>query len=452
MSLWGKLTSFFRSSSPAPEMVRTVAINTQQAMNAGYTNTENIRRNCDWLDEYRFTAALRTPLHRVCEDSSFVNWALYRERAKGTKRKVRSHEILTWWKMPSPGELGADFRMVTLLQLALTGNCFWAWEDPKDITSPCCVLSSHTLQELPKRGAPYYVFNVGGVATQYAPNEIVWLKRPNPRNPLGLGLGLGDAVGADLQQLDNMAKFNNQFFRQGAHLGTVMGIEGATNEAWDRFEESFKQDHAGVGNAFKNRFITGKVTGLQMAAKHRDLDYVQGFEQKRAAVRQAVGTPAEIVGDSKDSNKATSYEAGNLHQTYGMWPKLQHLYLVVNDIVLPKFGYGDQFQLAFENPIRQKEELLAAKMEAGFSRGAATMDEYRRFLDLEPKDGGDRHFVPPNTCPVLGSDLDKPRDSLLQRKGNAPSSNPDTAPVTAGGKSILDKYLGGAFSANDKSV
>lgn len=457
MGLWGKIVSIFRpqaqSVAKEPSMDR--------AMNAGFTMSESSSRNFDWLDQYRYSSALRPPLHRVCKDAAMVRWNLFKDTADGAKRrKVRNHEILQWWRTPSPGMLGMYFRFTTLLHLDLCGNCFWAWEDENDITSPCVVLPVHQLQSLPTKGDPYYVFSVAGVTLRYRTAQVVWLKDPNPKNYLGLGIGLGDAMGADLQQLKHMSEFNSAFFRQGAHVGNVIGIEEASDEAWDRFEEEWKQKAAGVANAFKDHFISGKVSGVQMGAKHRDLDFVEGYEQKVHSIRHTVGTPAEIIGDSKDSNKATSYEAGNLHQTYGMWPRLEHLCLVVNDIVFPRFGF-DRLALEFVDPIREKEELQAAKFEAGVSRGAVTIDEYRDYLDLDPLPGGagQRVYAPLNTAPVLPEELDQVRDSLLQRKtsggGGGAGQAPDTPPTSAnqnGAKSILDKYLEAGVRVNSKSV
>lgn len=437
MRILDKLKSFFFRGGPEPSQQKN---GTMQMLNAGFNGGNEARFSRDWLQQFRENTALRTPEHRVAEDVSLVRWHLYKHKADGTKKKVRN-SVSAWWEMPSPGELGAYFRYSSTVQLDMAGNCFWWFLDPKDISAGSVLLKCQDLVSIPTRRSPKWVFRVEGVNEDFATNQIVWLKRPDPSNPMGLGTGFGDALGADLQQLEHMARFNNQFFRSGAHLGTVMGIEGCSDEAWDRFEEDFKQQREGVSNAFKSLFVTGKVSGLQLAAKHKDLDFVEGYDQKRSAVRQAVGTPAEILGDNKNSNKATSYEAGNFHQTYGMWPRLEHFCLVLNHIVLPKFGFG-QYEFGFENPIREKEELQAAKFEAGMVRGAVQIDEFRRYLDLDPIPGGNKLMVPMNTAPIESGDLDMLRDSLLSGPSNRQSRNQQDPPAASNQtKSILDQYL-----------
>jgi HK97 family phage portal protein len=395
---------------------------------------------------FRLNSALRTPEHRVAEDVSLVRWGLYKRRGDGTKKRV-DNEVSAWWEMPSPGELGCYFRYSTVVNLDLCGNAFWWFRDPADITAGTVLLTRNQLVSLPTRRNPRWVFRIDCVDEEFEPREIVWLKRPDPGNPMGLGTGFGDALGPDLQQLEHMARFNNQFFRQGAHLGAVFGIEGASEEAWERFEESFRQEHSGIANAFKSHFVTGKVSGLQMGAKHKDLDFVEGYDQKRSSVRQAIGTPGEIIGDSKNSNRATSYEAGNFHQTYGMAPRLEHLCAVLNQIVLPKFGIRG-YEFAYENPIREKDELQAAKFEAGMVRGAVKIDEFRRYLDLDPIPGGDRLIMPLNSVPIVSDDMDALRDALLARGGGA-NRNPVDQPATANrGKSILDQFLEGHLNGS----
>ncbi len=442
MSIWRQLTRFFRKR-PAAAVEK--AGSSVQMLEAGYQGGDQGRFNRSWMDQFRENDSLRAPEHRVAEDSAMVPWSLYRVNRDGTRRKVEN-ELSTWWEMPSPGELGLYFRYSSLVQLDMAGNSFWHFMDPTDITAGAVLLRVQDLISLPTRKKPYYEFRVNGVTENFNPREIVWLKRPDPGNPMGLGSGFGDALGPNLQQLEHMNRFNNQFFRQGAHLGTVMGVEGLSDDGWDRLEELWKQDREGIANAFKSFFVSGKVTGLQLAAKHRDLDFVEGYEQKRASVRQTVGTPAEIIGDNKNSNKATSYEAGNLHQTYGIFPRLQHLKLVLNLIVLPKFGYS-QFQFDFENPIREKDELQADKFEAGMVRGAVTINEYRRYLDLDPIQGGDHLMVPLNTAPTMSTELDQLRAQVLNRSG---SRNPSDPPNTGANKSILDKFYSEAVNGHHR--
>lgn len=407
-----------------------------------------------WLEEFEANCHLRAPFDRLAEGQSLVKFKLVRKLPDGKRVEVREHKILRLLKRPDPTMTGMVWQQTCALQYDLVGEWFLGITlDQEGHPMRLHNIPPHWVTHTPCKDKVYYEVTVpGGTAQRRNVGEIIWHKRARPANPYTRGLGIAPSLDDEVSQLTNMAKFNNAFFRNGAQLGTVLGVEGMKPETWDRFRSDFETRHKGVMNAFQTAVVTGKVTSANSATAHRDLDYNDGVKLKRDVVRQTVGNPPEIHGQTDNSNKATAQAADHLHQSYGLLPRCATWYEALNEYLVPMFGEED-LELEFENPVKETSEHQLEKADRGLARGALTVNQWLLSQGYDPQPDGDVYYVPKNVTVVKAGELGKAAETSQAQADAAiarlsqpkPAAQPDAqteeskAPLLPGRS--LDQHL-----------
>lgn len=359
---------------------------------------------------------LRSPVNRICTDVALVKWFLYEEVPGGptgpsgqAKVQVTDHPLLKLWNRPNPIMTGFQFRKLTQQHIELGGEGFWFLERPPGTLEPKALwpIPPHWVQEMPSAESPGYTLAIPigkrgrKKFTAWVPeSEILWLPELDPAEPYHRGLAAAAAVDDQVQQTEWMAKFNNQFFRGGAHPGMILSTEGNLKPgAKERFEKEWEEKHTGVWNAFKLALLEGggKMSLHQVGASHKDLDYVEGNKLVRDIQRQNWSVPGELLGITENSNRATAQAADYIHQKGNVLPRIIYLEEAAALWLVPLWG-NPRLRLCAENPVRETEELKLKKASEGLSRGAITVDEWRQAngWDPLPNGQGQRIYVPLN--------------------------------------------------------
>lgn len=432
------------SPDPAPAVVERALDATSPAdmYNAGFANWGvggfSAGKSRQWLIEYEQNCHLRAPFSRVAEDAALIPWKLFKRLKTSDRRKeVRDHAILDLLRNPEPSMTGFYWRQLVRLHLDLQGE-FFLWIEfgavrGYDFPVPVAlrVIPPHWVTKVPGFGDPYFhVCLPGRTSLQLSPGEVIWHRRPRPSNPYTRGLGIAPSTDDEVAQLEWMAKFNNSFFRNGATLGTVLGIDDPKAN-WDRIRQQFEDRHQGAGQAFRTAVIPGKVSAQNLTTGHKDLDYYEGIKLNRDIVRQTVGTPPEILGHTDNSNKATSTVADHIHQSYGLLPRCVDMDEALNCFLVPLFG-EDGLILESDNPVKETKEFILERADRGLKSGAITINKWRAEWGMDPEPDGDVYLIPKNTRIVAAGDLKRAAEAeqrLLEvpQPGSDPIREPDPA-------------------------
>lgn len=152
---------------------------------------------------------------------------------------------------PNPHMTHIDFWEAVLLNLCLRGNGY-ALILRNDIGMPIAVYPLAAAQMQPivlKDGTGWYIYNLDGVQTMYAEEDILHFRIfGNGRvglSPLEYGaMSMGLASAAD--------KYAGNFYQRGAKPGGVLQIDRIlTPKQRSELRESFKEVHESVDNAHK---------------------------------------------------------------------------------------------------------------------------------------------------------------------------------------------------------
>lgn len=232
---------------------------------------------------------------------------------------------------------------------------------------------------------------------------------------------MASSLDDEIAQLDNIAQFVEAYFGNGCTLGSVLSVEGLQDPK--KVRDQFEARHSGVGNSFRLAVVPGKATLTNVNNAPKDLEINQNVKAKRDTIRQTVGTPPEIHGQTENSNKATAQAAENLHQAYGMRPRLHEICQVFNTYLLPLFPDSARLSLVYCDPVAKTQEFRLDRSERGQKAGFMTLNEARREQDLDSDPNGEVYFIPLNMRVIKRSDLGKFADlQLLEAENRAKSA------------------------------
>ena len=404
----------------------------------------------EWLKEFHQNGAMRTPFMRTAEDVAMVSWHLYRCWGK-EKEEVLEHPLLDLMCTPAPGMTGFEWRLLKTLYLDVAGEAFDLIEyGPDGLPSALYPIPPTWCRRLPSSDDLTYEFVIPagggqGKSVWTVPAEnILWMKRPNLANPWGRGRGIALSVDDEISQLSAMNKFNNSFFRNGAHPGIIMGIENLNAENEKLIRSQFERKYVGVANAFRPAFIGGLTKVFRAMAGLKELDFNVGVRDKRDAVRQAVGPPAELCGDTKGSNRAQIQGASNIQQRYQMRPRLAYERAAYASFLLPLYakyealeGEGGRLVYTYDDPVEEAAELRLAIASEGLTRGALTVNEWRHNQGWDTQPDLDVFLLPQNVTSVS---LGAYGQTLSQQQAIASGQPEKGLAVRNPAQSILDRW------------
>lgn len=404
----------------------------------------------EWLKEFHSNGSMRTPFMRTAEDVAMVPWHLYRCWGK-EKEEVLEHPLLDLMCTPAPGMTGYEWRLLKTLYLDVAGESFDLIEYGRDgLPSALYPIPPTWCRRLPSSDDLTYEFVIPGGSGQgksvwVVPAEnILWMKRPNLANPWGRGRGIALSVDDEISQLSAMNKFNNAFFKNGAHPGMIIGVEDLNADNEKLIRSQFERKYVGVMNAFRPAFISGLTKVFRAAAGLKELDFNVGVRDKRDAVRQAVGPPAELCGDTKGSNRAQIQGASNIQQRYQMRPRLAYERAAYASFLLPLFapyeeveGDGGRLVYTYDDPVEEAAELRLAIASEGLTRGALTVNEWRHNQGWDTQPDLDVFLLPQNVTSVS---LGAYGQTLSQQQAIASGQPEKGLAARNPAQSILDRW------------
>lgn len=360
-----------------------------------------------WLQAFRTCTQLRAPVDRIAEDVASVKFYLKRRlvgQPVGINGKIPAeiiHEanaseleswILRLLKQPNDRMTGTRFRWLLTVYLELVGYApiliEWATVrlDGKRMRVPSALkpIPPHRLVSIPSKGKPYFrVLDAHGRAVDYNPGDVMWLNYTDPLDPYGMGCGAAQAVDDEVSQLHWANVWNNNFYRQGARPGSIVGLEGASPETKKQIQDSWNSQYVGTHNAWKTLFSEGKIHYTDLSKSHREQDFTGTQQHLGDRCRYNWKMPPELLGDVRNSNRATIQGATQVHQQGNLAPRCLFFEEHFNAFLMPLFGDPTLF-LEWCNPVQKTEELMHQALTEGWYSGTVTRDEWRMGHQMDP--------------------------------------------------------------------
>lgn len=323
-------------------------------------------------------------------------WGLFKIKGESRKEVVdRSHPFIKLWSRPCLGMSGGQFVWLMQFWLETIGYaCAYIGLDDKGTPRQLIPICPESIIYFPGESDEpglrdcFLVENGAGEEVRIKEEQIFVLRNIDPTSPFDRGRDAMEPLILELNQDEAASKHNLNFHRNGAQVGLVMATRGLTVPEMERIESKINSQNAGSENAHKTLVIdSDNVSISSRGITHKDMEFKEGKEFFKKTVREYIGIPAEIAGDAKNSNKATSRVAEQIFQKYSILPRLKDWEEAINSILLPFFASDLDF--CFENPIKQSVDDLREMLCKMLDRGAVTINEAREKQGFDPISGGD---------------------------------------------------------------
>lgn len=256
-----------------------------------------------------------------------------------------------------------------------------------------------------RSGEIQWRITLGDVDITVPPSNIVYISYPKLLNPYARGTGVAEVLVDELLIEDFATEhIKSELFNHAQPAG-IVNFPGADDVG--PIKDKWYQEYGGPHNSGKVMFtgvgggddlmdekVNGGVQYIPIARTPADMQTLELRENNKEMVRQTYGIPPEILGDAKDSNRATITAAETIFSNNVLMPRLTFLAEAITKNLMPlaPAGYqNDELEPIDPAPedTDKKRELLAV------SPGSFQHNEVRRWAGEEPLDELDGQFVQP---------------------------------------------------------
>ncbi len=414
------------------------------------------------LESYATMPWIRACAGRVAASMASIEWRLYVTRkGKGGARKayrdralqragaeqrksllqnreqageldeITDHPFLDLMTKGNGYHTGVALRRIVQLHLDLVGETFWLKSrNALGAVVALWPIPPTWMQNTPTPAHPFFRVNYRGWHDLIPESEIYWLCDPNPAQPYGRGVGIGQAISDEAEIDEYAAKTARQTFFNRAQPDFLVypkGNAGGAPVTMDptetkRFEQDWLNKLQGYWRSNKPYFLSREVGVYEFQKNLGALMITEVRTQERDIILQTWGIPPEKFGILGNSNRATIGESDLIYAKDVLVPRLEFLRAFFQERLVPE--YDDRLIVDYVTPVMDDKE-FALKV-ATAAPWAMDGNEWRAVMGLTDKPEFDGvYFVPTLTTPVNADDLvppTPPADTGLPVDVPAPTS------------------------------
>ena len=363
------------------------------AMDEGFTLDTRERKD-DYRSAYEQLEVVNRAVNMIVDDVADIPFEV-QEKIKGITPVVdnirRTRVDLVLNKEPNPFQDVNTFKRNLIIDLLIDGNIFIYFDGVHLYQLPAqnVTIYSDTKTYIEK-------FEYDG-HIEYSPREIIHIKE-NSFQSLYRGVPRLKPAYRTMYLLDNMRKFQDNFFKNGAVPGLVLKSPNTLSERIkERMLQAWAVRYNPTSGGRRPLILDG---GIEVDAltkiNFKELDFQPSIQANEKTILEALGIPPILLDGGNNANIRPN------HRLY---------YLETIIPIVRKIGYAFERYFGFKlnedvsNIPALQPELRdqAAYYQALVNSGIMTPNEAREALILEPLEGHDELRVPAN---IAGSAAD----------------------------------------------
>lgn len=297
-----------------------------------------------------------------------------------------------------------DFLQLSIIYRDLLGSSPWVLEkeDGSDVPTSMFVARPEffTVQRGKDGAVESYTYTIGTFKKTYSPDEVIFLKNYNPKNP-DKGIGIIEAVRMTAQNDDMVIQTNNKLLENGAIPSGYLETEEVVDKSEiKRLTKKARAKWQGVENAHKIQILQGGMKFKPNMLPPRDLEFIEGRKFNRDEIAAVFGVPKSLL-TFDDVNRASAVAGEYQFNKWTLEPLAIQVIEQLNEFLVPMFD--TDAWLGFE-PLAQADEVIeTAKKTASWNKWQTT-NEVRESEGLGAIDGGDSIYMPFSMMPVVGGE------------------------------------------------
>jgi HK97 family phage portal protein len=325
-------------------------------------------------------------------------------KAADVLEEVTDHPLLTLLRQVNPLHNAFDLWELTQTYLEVHGRAFWylSMNPALGVPDEIWVLPSQNVT--PKRASDsrrpidYYEYRTGATEHRFGPDEVIFFRYPDPREPYTGGLSPLRACYEQVALLSDYAAMKKAIYENQAipsALLTPADVVG--EEERDRLETQWNErfQRGGAGRVV----VTEANMKLQVLSHSLgDLAQLAEMGATKEDVMNAFHVPVSYF--SKETNLANLQAADHQHKSLAIAPRLTRRDEKLNEQLLPLYDPTGRLFLASEDPVPVNQELGFREREIDMKYGIVTINEVRGQRGLPPVPWGDVPWVPANLWPT----------------------------------------------------
>ena len=363
------------------------------AMDEGFTLDTREKKD-DYRSAYEQLEVVNRAVNMIVDDVADIPFEV-QEKIKGITPVVdnirRTRVDLVLNKEPNPFQDVNTFKRNLIIDLLIDGNIFVYFDGVHLYQLPAqnVTIYSDTKTYIEK-------FEYDG-HIEYSPREIIHIKE-NSFQSLYRGVPRLKPAYRTMYLLDNMRKFQDNFFKNGAVPGLVLKSPNTLSERIkERMLQAWAVRYNPTSGGRRPLILDG---GIEVDAltkiNFKELDFQPSIQANEKTILEAMGIPPILLDGGNNANIRPN------HRLY---------YLETIIPIVRKIGYAFERYFGFKlnedvsNIPALQPELRdqAAYYQALVNSGIMTPNEAREALILEPLEGHDELRVPAN---IAGSAVD----------------------------------------------
>ena len=363
------------------------------AMDEGFTLDTREKKD-DYRSAYEQLEVVNRAVNMIVDDVADIPFEV-QEKIKGITPVVdnirRTRVDLVLNKEPNPFQDVNTFKRNLIIDLLIDGNIFIYFDGVHLYQLPAqnVTIYSDTKTYIEK-------FEYDG-HIEYSPREIIHIKE-NSFQSLYRGVPRLKPAYRTMYLLDNMRKFQDNFFKNGAVPGLVLKSPNTLSERIkERMLQAWAVRYNPTSGGRRPLILDG---GIEVDAltkiNFKELDFQPSIQANEKTILEAMGIPPILLDGGNNANIRPN------HRLY---------YLETIIPIVRKIGYAFERYFGFKlnedvsNIPALQPELRdqAAYYQALVNSGIMTPNEAREALILEPLEGHDELRVPAN---IAGSAAD----------------------------------------------
>lgn len=354
---------------------------------------------------------------------------LYRVAANGDRKDVTSGALWELTQKVNPFWTFSRLIEMTELSLCTWGSAFWALErgngsTPREIWW----MRSDRVRVVPHPQtyvAGYrYRPVAGGEDIVFAPDEMIWIRRPNPIDEYsGLSPLAAARIAADISSA--AAKSNRNLYTNGISLGglvTPVGEDSFSEEHAKGLVDMLKHQARGASNAHRWIVLRQDAKFTQMGMSPKDAEYLGSMKWNLEEIARAYKVPLDLVGGQRTYENVDA--AMKAIWTNCLLPEARLISTELTEQLLPLFAGSERVDLCEFDPsgikVLQDDEQIAWQIAQGQLReGVLLPNEYRQAKGKTPVKWGDVWWGSLALVPIDSAELPEPEvDENVDGTGN----------------------------------
>jgi len=350
------------------------------------------------LEAYKEVPILRMCVSKIAHSVADTQWQVIPETQT---EPDPDHPALEIFEKPNSRQSGYIFTMITQAYLDLVGEAIWLTL-PSDFNATgfefLPIPPTKATQTQDDQGNTVWDVKLGSDFVTLDDELVTALTMPDLTNLYGRGHGMGQTLADEIQVDEYAAKHISSTFHNHARPDMMVFMPGVREKQFKKIKEKWYEEYGGPQNSGKIMFsgsneAEAEMSAVEMSRSLGDSEAAATRTMQEEKVRKGFGIPPEILGDSKDSNRATIEAAEVIYNKNAVKPRLSLLISELNLKVMPMIQTARSGEFAFPNPVPDDKELTRKLMKQ--HPGSFEKNEVRRMAGQEAKDELDGEMARP---------------------------------------------------------